>query len=115
MHYALVFMLFLVGLYGVVVKRNLIKIIVSLVIMETAINVFIIMIGYKADGMAPIMDQTMATEIFIRRSVDPLPQALVLTAIVIGLGVTAMTVSIAMRLHQRYGTYDVREIRRLKG
>lgn len=115
MHYALVFMLFMIGLYGVVVKRNLIKIIISLVIMETAINVFIVMIGYRTDGIAPIMDQTMPVETFIRYSVDPLPQALVLTAIVIGLGVTAMTVSIAMRLYERYGTYDVREIRRLKG
>jgi multisubunit Na+/H+ antiporter MnhC subunit len=115
MHYALVFLLFMIGLYGVVVKRNLIKIIVSLVILETGINVFIVMIGYRDGGIAPIMDQTMATEVFIRNAVDPLPQALVLTAIVIGLGVTAMTVSIAMRLYERYGTYDVREIRRLKG
>jgi len=115
MHYALVLMLFMIGLYGIVVKRNLIKIIISLVIMETAINVFIIMIGYRSGGMAPIMQQTMATEVFIRNSVDPVPQALVLTAIVIGLGVTAMTVSIAMRLYERYGTYDVREIRRLRG
>lgn len=115
MHYALVLMLFMIGLYGVVVKRNLIKIIISLVIMETAINVFIIMIGYRSGGMAPIMQQTMAPEVFVRTSVDPVPQALVLTAIVIGLGVTAMTVSIAMRLYERYGTYDVREIRRLRG
>jgi multicomponent Na+:H+ antiporter subunit C len=115
MHYALVFLLFMIGLYGVVVKRNLIKIIISLVILETGINVFIIMIGYRNGGIAPIMEQTMSTETFIRNSVDPLPQALVLTAIVIGLGVTAMTVAIAMRLYERYGTYDVREIRRLKG
>ena len=53
MHYALVLMLFMIGLYGVVVKRNLIKIIISLVIMETAINVFIIMVGYRSGGMAP--------------------------------------------------------------
>jgi multicomponent Na+:H+ antiporter subunit C len=115
MHFALVFLLFMIGLYGVVVKRNLIKIIISLVILETGINVFIVMVGYRDGGMAPIMEQTMATETFVRNAVDPLPQALVLTAIVIGLGVIAMTVSIAMRLYERYGTYDVREIRRLKG
>jgi multicomponent Na+:H+ antiporter subunit C len=115
MHYALCLMLFMVGLYGVVVKRNLIKIIISLIIMESAVNVFIVMVGYRQHGIAPIMDKVMDPQAFIRSSVDPLPQALVLTAIVIGLGVTAMTVAIAMRLHERYGTYDIKEIRKLKG
>jgi multicomponent Na+:H+ antiporter subunit C len=115
MHYALCLMLFMVGLYGVMVKRNLIKIIISLIIMESAVNVFIIMVGYRKEGIAPIMSKVMPAETFVRSSVDPLPQALVLTAIVIGLGVTAMTVAIAMRLYERYGTYDIKEIRKLKG
>jgi multicomponent Na+:H+ antiporter subunit C len=115
MHYALCLMLFMVGLYGVLVKRNLIKIIISLIIMESAVNVFIVMVGYRKDGIAPILNKAMDHEMFVRSSVDPLPQALVLTAIVIGLGVTAMTVAIAMRLYERYGTYDIKEIRKLKG
>jgi multicomponent Na+:H+ antiporter subunit C len=115
MHYALCLMLFVVGLYGVVVKRNLIKIIISLIIMESAVNMFIVMVGYRKDGIAPIMDKTMEAGTFVQRSVDPIPQALVLTAIVIGLGVTAMTVAVAMRLYERYGTYDIKEIRKLKG
>jgi multicomponent Na+:H+ antiporter subunit C len=57
----------------------------------------------------------MDPEVFASRSVDPIPQALVLTAIVIGLGVTAMTVALAMRLYEKYGTYDIKEIRHLKG
>jgi multisubunit Na+/H+ antiporter MnhC subunit len=108
-------MLFMVGLYGIMVKRNLIKIIISLIILESAVNVFLVMIGYRKDGIAPILDKTMETETFIATAVDPLPQALVLTAIVIGLGVTAMTIAIAMRLYGRYGTYDIKEIRKLKG
>ncbi len=115
MHYALCLMLFVIGLYGVVVKRNLIKIIISLIIMESAVNMFIVMVGYRKDGIAPIMDKTMEAGMFAQRSVDPVPQALVLTAIVIGLGVTAMTVAVAMRLYERYGTYDIKEIRKLKG
>ncbi len=115
MLYALCFLLFMVGLYGVLVKRNLIKIIISLIIMESAVNVFIVMIGYRKNGIAPILNKTMEHQEFIRRTVDPLPQALVLTAIVIGLGVTAMTIAIAMRLYERYGTYDIQEIKRLKG
>jgi len=115
MLYALCFLLFMVGLYGVLVKRNLIKIIISLIIMENAVNVFIVMIGYRKDGIAPILNKTMDHQEFIQRAVDPVPQALVLTAIVIGLGVTAMTVAIAMRLYERFGTYDIQEIKRLKG
>jgi len=115
MHYALCLALFLVGLYGVMVKRNLIKIVIGLVILESAVNMFIIMIGYRKDGIAPIMSKVMDPGVFASRAVDPLPQALVLTAIVIGLGVTAMTVAIAMRLYEKYGTYDIKEIRKLKG
>jgi multisubunit Na+/H+ antiporter MnhC subunit len=108
-------MLFMVGLYGVMVKRNLIKIIISLIIMESAVNIFIVMVGYRRNGIAPILNKAMEAEKFVQSTVDPLPQALVLTAIVIGLGVTAMTVAIAMRLYERYGTYDIKEIRKLKG
>ncbi len=115
MHYALCLALFLVGLYGVMVKRNLIKIVIGLIILESAVNMFIVMIGYRKDGIAPIMSKVMDPDVFQARSVDPLPQALVLTAIVIGLGVTAMTVAIAMRLYEKYGTYDIKEIRKLKG
>jgi multisubunit Na+/H+ antiporter MnhC subunit len=115
MHYALCLALFLVGLYGVMVKRNLIKIVISLIILESAVNMFIVMVGYRKDGIAPIMNKAMDPGVFASRTVDPLPQALVLTAIVIGLGVTAMTVAIAMRLYEKYGTYDIKEIRKLKG
>jgi multisubunit Na+/H+ antiporter MnhC subunit len=108
-------MLFMIGLYGVMVKRNLIKIIISLIIMESAVNLFLVMIGYRKEGIAPIMTKGMEAEAFVRTAVDPVPQALVLTAIVIGLGVTAMTIAIAMRLYERYGTYDIKEMRRLKG
>jgi multicomponent Na+:H+ antiporter subunit C len=61
------------------------------------------------------MDGTIPPDTFVRNSVDPIPQALVLTSIVIGVGVTAMTVAIALRLYERYGTYDIQEIRRLRG
>jgi multicomponent Na+:H+ antiporter subunit C len=47
--------------------------------------------------------------------VDPLPQALVLTSIVIGLAVTALLVAIAIRIYEKYGTFDITKIRRLKG
>jgi multicomponent Na+:H+ antiporter subunit C len=111
MIYLLSMILFGVGVYGVLGKRNLIKIIVGLMIAEHAVNLFFILVGYRWNGRAPILSPDAP----IAQMVDPLPQALVLTSIVIGLGATALLVALAMRLHGKYGTYDVAEIRELRG
>ncbi len=109
--YLLCFILFLVGLYGVLTKRNLIKIILSLCIMEYSANLFLILFGYKRDAIFPILQSGKE----IQAMVDPLPQALVLTSIVIELGITAMLVALAVRLYQKYKTFDITKIRRLSG
>jgi multicomponent Na+:H+ antiporter subunit C len=73
-------------------------------------------------GTAPIIDRTQLeagtgqiASSFLNSSVDPLPQALVLTAIVISLGSLALMISICIRTYERYGTFDITKIRRLKG
>lgn len=104
-----------IGLYGVVVKKNVVKIVISLVIMEYGINLLIILIGFRKGGHAPILDKGMDVAAFASGAVDPLPQALVLTAIVISLGVLALLVAICIRLYERYGTFDITEMRRLRG
>lgn len=109
--YLLCLALFCIGLYGVLRKRNIIKIIIGLGIIEYAVNLFLILIGYRMHGRAPIL----AKDQQILNMVDPLPQALVLTAIVIGLAVTALIVAIAIRLYERYGTFDITKIRKLRG
>jgi len=111
MIYFLCMVLFAIGLYGVLRKRNLIKIILGLVIIEYSIHLLFALVGYRIGGRAPIL----APDQDIVNIVDPLPQALVLTAIVISLAVTALLVSIAIRLYDRYGTFDITKIRRLKG
>ncbi|MBN2030177.1 NADH-quinone oxidoreductase subunit K [bacterium] len=111
--YVLAILLFLIGLYGIVVKRNLIKIVISLMIMEYAINLFFALIGYREGGAAPIHTEELGDNMVL--FVDPLPQALVLTAIVIGLGTTALLVSFAVRIYEKYDTFDVRKIRKLRG
>ena len=83
--------------------------------MEYSINLFLILIGYKSNGIAPILLKDMDKTEFIRNSVDPLPQALVVTSIVIGLGVLAMMVAVALRLYDKYKTFDMSEIRTLRG
>jgi multicomponent Na+:H+ antiporter subunit C len=109
--YFLCFILLCVGLYAVLRKRNLIKIIIGVAIIEYALNMFFILIGYRLHGRAPIMAQDQV----ISNMVDPLPQALVLTTIVIGLALMAVLVSLAIRIHEKYGTFDITKIRRLRG
>jgi len=104
-------LLFLFGLYAVVLKRNLIKMIIGFSLMEYAVNLFFAFAGFKKGALAPIItDAGMA-----KNFVDPLPQALVLTSIVIGLATTALMLAFAMRIYEKYKTFDITEIRKLKG
>jgi len=109
--YWLCFILFLVGLYGAITRRNLVKIAISLSIMEFSTFLFFALIGYIDGGIAPIVDPANPAKIYV----DPLPQALVLTAIVIGLATTAMMMATIIRLYRKYGTFDIREIKNLRG
>lgn len=115
MIYVLSFVLILIGLYGVLTRTNIMKIAISLLVMEYGIHLFLVLVGYRAGGVPPIVDAGTNKELWMRQSVDPLPQALVLTSIVIGLGVLALIVALSIRLHQHYGTFDIRKIKRLKG
>ncbi len=103
--------LFLTGFYALLMKRNLIKKVIGFGIMEYAVNLFLILVGYRKGAEAPILSGKITDVLFV----DPLPQALILTSIVIGLGVTALMVALCIRLYQRYGTFDIAEIRRLRG
>jgi multicomponent Na+:H+ antiporter subunit C len=122
--YLLLTALFLVGVYCAVTKKNLIKIVVGLAISEVAVNLFLVTLGYNShavnvggrtvSGLAPIETATTSPQ-EVLAFVDPLPQALVLTSVVIGLSTLALAVAICIRLYDRYRTYDITEIRRLRG
>jgi multicomponent Na+:H+ antiporter subunit C len=109
--YFLCLVLFCVGLYCVLRKRNIIKIIIGLGIIEYAVNLFLILIGYRMYGRADIA----APDQEILNMVDPLPQALVVNTIVIGLVVMIILVSFSLRIYEKYGTFDITKIRRLRG
>lgn len=109
--YWMCFILFLTGLYGVITRRNLIKIAISMSIMEVSTFLFFALIGYVDNGIAPIVDPAAPDQIYV----DPLPQALVLTAIVIGLATTSLLMAVIIRIYRKYKTFDIREIRNLRG
>ena len=109
--YLLTLILFCLGIYCVVRKRNVIKIIIGIIILEYAVNLFFILIGFIKGGTAPIITDRFPSGPYV----DPLPQAMILTAIVLGLPTTALLLAIAIRLYRKYGTFDIRKINSLKG
>ncbi len=113
------------SLYGVLRKPSLIKKIIALTIFGDTANVLAIIVGYRAwpspytPPTPPILlnrhPTTSDIVSFAANSVDPLPQALVLTAVVIGLAVTVFLVFLTLQIYRHYGTVDVRKVRRLRG
>ena len=113
----------LIGLYGALVKRSLIKVVIGLSVFDSGVNLLLISIGYLTSGTAPIYspgllkDMPLTVENIMKLSegmVDPVPQALVLTAIVIGFGVTAVALSLVIRLYRHHKTLNIDEIKNLK-
>ncbi|RLI29745.1 cation:proton antiporter [Candidatus Bathyarchaeota archaeon] len=106
-----------IALYCIFYKRNLIKIILGLMILSDGINLLFILIGYKFKGVPPILHEEAfkhGLEAFYAAAVDPLPQAFVLTAIVISMSVTAAALALTIKIYQKYGTLDVYKIRRVR-
>ncbi|XMB67163.1 cation:proton antiporter subunit C [Mycoplasmatota bacterium zrk1] len=99
--------LIMLGLYGLLTNRNVIKIIISLNVFEIGLNLFIISVGYVDGGLAPILTGGSTSALSF---VDPLPHALVLTSIVIGVGTTALGLAFAKKIYAKYGTYEIDEM-----
>ena len=112
-NYLASFFLIVLGLYCIVTKYDLLKSVIGLSIIDYGVNLLIITIGFNPGGTAPIFSfGELIPESFF---VDPIPQALTLTSIVIGACVTAMSLSLVIKIREMYGTTDTHEIRRLRG
>jgi multisubunit Na+/H+ antiporter MnhC subunit len=96
--------LILIGLWGMLTQRNMIRIIIGFSLMDTGIHMVMVSIGYVTGGTAPIINDAVPIAEAVNRVVDPVPSALVLTAIVIGLGVTAVMLSFAVRIYKTQKT-----------
>ena len=110
---ALGLLLALIGVWGILTRRNIIRIIIAFTILDTGVHLIMVGLGYVAKGTAPILDGELAA-LGTLNVVDPVPSALVLTAIVIGLAVTALMLSYAIRLYQTYHTLSIDEIKEMK-
>ena len=87
--------------------RNILRIIIGVSLLDTGIHIVMVAIGYIARGTAPIIDKALPVDEAVQRAVDPVPSALVVTAIVIGLAVTAVMLAYAIRLYQSKGTLSI--------
>jgi len=104
--------LILIGLYAVLAKKNLLKIVIGLSIIDGGLHLLFVAIGYISSGTAPIFSPEVVGSNAVM--VDPVPQALVLTAIVIGFAVTAVALSLVIRLYRNHNTVSIDEIKNLK-
>ncbi len=99
--------LFGIGFTNLLLQKNLIKKIIGLNIMDTAVYLFLAEKGYIEGRISPIIiDGVQSVDMYI----NPIPSGLVLTGIVVAVSVTALMLSLTIRLYQRYQTLDLDEI-----
>jgi multicomponent Na+:H+ antiporter subunit C len=96
--------LFLLGVWGLLYKRNLIKKVIALSLINSSIVILFIYLGSLSGKAAPIL---IAGIIDI---VDPIPQALMLTAIVVGICITSLALALIYKIYQQYQTHDIDKI-----
>lgn len=106
--------LIVIGFAGALIRRNLLKMVLGFSLVDTGINLLIATLGSNQAKTAPIANQEQLLTHQTRLMVDPIPQALVLTAIVIGVGVTALMLAYVIRLYALRGSLDVRQFGRMK-
>lgn len=118
--YASLAFILCVSLYGIVCKPNLLKKIIALTIFADTANTFFILIGYRSGTVMPPVLRTLSPTSqditkFTSLAVDPVPQCLVITAIVINMAVTMLLAFLTIQIYRHRHSLDVREIVRLKG
>ena len=108
------FLLSLIGFWGLLTRRDLFRMIISFSLLDTGVHMIMIGIGYIKGGTAPIFDEALAVGDAVGKVVDPVPSALVLTAIVIGLAVTALMLSYAVRVYTSRKSLSIDAVKELK-
>jgi multicomponent Na+:H+ antiporter subunit C len=112
-------LLFGLGLYCVLTKRNLVKIVMGLSLMEASTYVLLLSFGYRAHSTAPVLlkppSGTKAPQLAHGNVADPMLQNICLTAIVIGVAVTGVFLAVTVRVAQHYRSIDANDVRELRG
>jgi multicomponent Na+:H+ antiporter subunit C len=111
--------LFCMGAFALMARRNLIKIVLGLSLMEASSYLLLVSLAFRSKATAPILNQPpkgiTTRQIETGRSADPVLQNFCLTAIVIGVAVTAVFLTVVVRIAQHYRSVDADDIRELRG
>ncbi len=102
--------LFVIGLWGVVSSRNLVRTVISLTVVQASTYLLLLGVGYHAGGKAPIVADIPTSS----KLVDPVVQVLVLTDIVIEATVTALLLALVVQAHKRFGSIRPSDLRALR-
>ncbi len=106
--YFMMVLLFAIGLYGVFVKRNLIKKLIGLNILQTAIFLFFIEGATKLGATVPVIDPKLGTD--PAKYVNPLPHVLILTGIVVAVSITGLALAFMISIYRTYRSLDEKVI-----
>ena len=105
--------LMMIGLYGIIIKRNIMKKIIGLSILQTAVILFFVSIGAKWDATIPIIahaHDSGRTVVSAAHFINPLPHVLMLTAIVVAVATLGVALSLAIKIYRKYNTLEEDEI-----
>lgn len=107
--YWLITILFILGIYGILDRGNFMKKLMAMNIMQVAVILFFLVLGQKSGGTLPVM---FGHETNVDLYINPLPHALMLTAIVVSLSTTGVALALLMRIQDRYGAIEEDDILR---
>ena len=107
--YSLVLILMFLGMFGMIIANNYMKKMMAMNVMQVAVILFFLCFAQKEGGMIPILNGiTTDPNLYI----NPLPHALMLTAIVVSLGTTGVAIALLMRIKETYGSVEEDDILR---
>lgn len=105
--YILTLVLFFLGMYGMIISKNYMKKLMSMNVMQVAVIYFFLSLAQKEGGTVPVFDPAMTEAI---QYVNPLPHALMLTAIVVSLGTTGVAIALMIRIQETYHSLEEEDI-----
>jgi multicomponent Na+:H+ antiporter subunit C len=108
-YFAMVLML-LIGLYGMVVKRNLVKKLIGMNIFQSAIILFFIVYAWKGKATVPVYEESLGD--VPSHYINPIPHGLMLTAIVVSVATTGVALALLSLIYKRFGTLEEDELLR---
>jgi multicomponent Na+:H+ antiporter subunit C len=107
--YWFIILLLMIGMYGMMIKRNLVKKLIGMTIFQAAIILFYISSSIKAGATVPILTEKISN-IDPANYINPLPHALMLTAIVVGVATVGVAFAILVLIYKKYNTLDEKEL-----